>query len=285
MVMLMHAAGMIESLSFALYLSYKGLDFYSVSPPSNLLFGGADLAKYSLDKVFTYIPLVESADGWVVELNNIWIDGVPLGFIADRVRFTTGTFLMLIPEPYYVDFAEALVNVTSCGVFPSGFINCPCPTQAQINHTLTFSLSNQTLSIPPAAYFYQVSPTQSDQLCYFFIGPSSASEIVLGTLFQTQFYMEYDYAGQKVGLARSVDSAPVKQESGRGLIWWGWLMAGFLSVCTGGFVFLLCRILKPKRGRKKRRNQSEDGEMLRTVGPSEAASPAVPEHRNYENVG
>lgn len=157
--MQLHAAGVIEELSFALYLSYAGLGSREVAPPSHLEFGGSDLQKYSQEQDFTYLSLVKPADGWVVELSGVWIDGVEQGFIADRVRFTTGTFLILIPQPSFVSFAEALINVTSCGIFPSGFINCPCPAQSQSTHHLVFSLDNQTIAVPPAAYFYEVTST------------------------------------------------------------------------------------------------------------------------------
>ena len=271
----MFAAGMIEQLSFSLFLSYAGLAHYSVFPLSNVLFGGSDLQTYSIDQTFTYIPLVDNADGWVTPLSSISIDGFEQGFIADRVRFTTGTFLMLIPEQYYVAFISALIDIPSCGVFPSGFVNCPCPEDTQLAHTLTFRMGNVTLEVPPAAYFYQVSTIQIDQICYFFIGYYNASEVLLGTLFQTQFYMEYDYTGQRVGLARAAFSVPIEQSRSSGLRWWGWLMACFLIVCTVCFFVLLCRILKPKRGEKKRKHTSDEGEMLRTVAPSEAVSPRI----------
>jgi hypothetical protein len=273
--MQMFAAGMIEQLSFSLFLSYAGLAHYSVFPPSNVLFGGSDLQTYSIDQTFTYIPLVDNADGWVTPLSSISIDGIAQDFIADRVRFTTSTFLMLIPRQYYLSFASALINITSCGVFPSGYVNCPCPEYTQFEHTLTFRMGNVTLEIPPAAYFYQVNTNQVEDICYFFIGVNNASEVLLGTLFQTQFYMDYDYTGQRVGLARAAFSIPIVQPSSSGLKWWGWLMGSFLIVCTVCFFVLLCRILRPKRGRKKRKHTSDEGEMLRTVVPSEAASPEI----------
>jgi len=104
---------------------------------------------------FAYVPLVEGAQGWVVELDGVWIDGVDMGFVADRVRFTTGTFLMLIPAPHYLSFIQPLINITTCGLFPSQFMDCPC-SQAQLTHNLTLVVGKLRLEVPSAAYFYEV---------------------------------------------------------------------------------------------------------------------------------
>lgn len=154
----MQAAGMIEKLSFSLYVSYTCFRYSEVTPPSNLLFGTSDLVAYSTDSSFAYVPLVEGADGWVVELEGLWIDGKDLGNIATRVRFTTGSLLMSLPHSHYLSFLSNLINITTCGQFPSLIINCPCPTQPLYSRNLTLSLPGLVLEVPPAAYFYEVQP-------------------------------------------------------------------------------------------------------------------------------
>lgn len=105
--------------------------------------------------------------------------------------------------------------------------------------------------------------------CYLLIAEYSGTEIVFGTLFQTQFYMEYDYEKGRIGLARAVQSVPVKENSRKGLLWWGWVMASLLFICTICFFYLLYRLFKPNRKRKLRETSLNEGEMMKSIKKSE----------------
>ena len=106
--------------------------------------------------------------------------------------------------------------------------------------------------------------------CYLLIANYSGTEIVLGTLFQTQFYMEYDYEKGRIGLARAVKSVPVRENSREGLLWWGWVMASLLIICTIGFFYLLYRLFKPNRKQKLRKNSLNEREMLKSIKTTES---------------
>lgn len=155
-VLQLQAAGYISNLTYSVYLSYAGLGHEQVRPPSNVVFGGSRLDVYSSDDEFLYISLVENATGWVVPLEGIWINGVQQPYITNQVRFTTGNFLMLIPENSYMHFINTLLNNTQCGRFPSDYINCPCPDDDK-EYTVTFILDENMVEVPSNAFFYKVS--------------------------------------------------------------------------------------------------------------------------------
>jgi len=89
--------------------------------------------------------------------------------------------------------------------------------------------------------------------CYLFISSIDGDEIVLGILFQTQFYMEYDYEKGRIGLAQAAKGEKIRGNSVKGLRWWGWLMACCLIICTLAFLYLLYQLLVPKRIRKHKK--------------------------------
>lgn len=153
--MQMYYSGRIEKRSFALYFSYTGLDHYEVSLPSSIIFGGSDLYTYSLGGSFVYIPLVTDADGWVVELGEVWINGQLQSVSASQARFSTGTILMFIPDSAYSNFVTALNNNTSCGSFPNHMISCPCSAGAKYP-SIFLELGGVMFQIFPEAYVYQV---------------------------------------------------------------------------------------------------------------------------------
>jgi len=79
--------------------------------------------------------------------------------------------------------------------------------------------------------------------------------------------MEYDYEGQRVGLARAAKSISVQVDTSSELTWWGWLMACVLMICTIAFFYMLFRLFKPNRKRKIRQTPSNEGQMLQSLDP------------------
>jgi hypothetical protein len=154
--MQLYSLNVTQKRSFSLYFSYAGLENYEVSLPSNLQFGTSDLFTYSTDPVFSYIPLVDWADGWVVQLGGVWINEERQETAANQARFSTQTMLMCIPHSAYANFISQLNNSTNCGSFPNHMISCPCSADSEYPN-LTLELGGMVISVSSEAYIYRVS--------------------------------------------------------------------------------------------------------------------------------
>ena len=165
---------------------------------------------------------------------------------------------MLLPEGDYNTTRQRIVGDHICGRFQNGAITCPCPNSQQQYPSITLHFPTFSVQVDQSAYFFKVLLTQSNGICYVLMGPYAGTDLVLGTLFLKQFYVQYDYEKKRVGMARAVLSVIV-DETGKGvqLEWWGWFMLAMLVVA---FVVCLGMVKKVVRGRKgggKKRGERE----------------------------
>ena len=191
-------SGAIESASFAVYIGDNDYDRKSEKIASNVIFGGHDLGKYSLDSSFRYIKLVKTGY-WSVPLDQIKVGNSKIAKKTSIAILDTGTSLLVGPMSDVSEIFEKIKKSAKCKF--DGLLICTCESISELP-VVEFVLDGHSYDINPEEYVIK----EGNQ-CVVLISGAQFGLWILGDVFLRSYYTYYDMDNERVGIARSASAS------------------------------------------------------------------------------
>lgn len=239
--------GIIENTSFSVYIGDCDFSENNEKIRSNVIFGGHDLKKYSIDKSFIYIDIIKTGH-WSIPLNQIKINKSTILDKAILAILDTGTSLILGPTYEITKIFEEIKKILVCTL--DNLLICSCSNINKLP-VIELILDGHSFKLTPEDY---VSKEMND--CIILISEAHSGVWLLGDVFLRKYYTFYDMDNFRVGIARSKRAPKLRQRPSLFITIAFVLLIGF----TLGVIGYLMKkyYLKRKRRLVKRSREIDD---------------------------
>jgi len=195
-------SGQLSELTFAFYLTgdqKKG---------SELIFGGVDKAHYTGD--FTYVDL-NAETYWQVHLKSLKVgnDSILLPAIGTKNAIVDSGTSLLAGPPSDV---KAMMQKLGAKASEEGLYAVDCD-KVKTLPDVTFSLGGSLFSAgtPFSLKVEDMILQKQGNTCLLGVQPSPAPLWILGDVFMRQYYVQFDYAKNRIGIAQSSASSAAQR--------------------------------------------------------------------------
>ena len=202
--------GQLAEATFAFYLGGG-----SNGVKSELLFGGVDDKHYTGD--FTYVNL-NAETYWQVKMKDLKVGGNSVYgmFQTENAIVDSGTSLLAGPKKD----VEAMMEKIGAQLIPQQGLYIVSCSQMSAAPKVTFTLGGGMGPLAPGTDFDlsvedMVLQKQGDE-CLLGVQESPAPLWILGDVFMRKYYVQFDYAKNRMGFAKSVDSAELPIVAAKG---------------------------------------------------------------------
>jgi hypothetical protein len=275
----MYTSIAIEQKSFAVFLNFQ-----EGSEDSNIMFGGYDLAKYSLNTSFNSLP-VTNTGYWSVFLSRVTVGGNSLNITASQALIDTGTSLLALTYNDYVIVMNQIIAsqpVNACSYDRYyGLMYCNCKSGDVSGFlAMTATLGAYDFDITPRMYL-STQLGNGDE-CHVFIQAANLYirgqySWILGDVFIRGYYLNFDMDNMVIGIATGAQSnSPVSSFPLQ--IWEIVAIVICVLIVIGLVVFCIYRI----------RRKPHDGGYILDQGPMnpihDAVSGASPEGKQPNSI-
>lgn len=203
-VQTMADSGVIESASFSVYIGDNDYDRKNEKITSNVIFGGHDIEKYSLDSSFKYIDLIKTGY-WSVPLDQIIVENSKIAKKTSIAILDTGTSLLVGPSSDVSEIFAKIKKNSNCKF--EGFLICTCKSLSELP-VIEFVLDGHSYDINPEEYAIKEGDS-----CIVLISGSQFGLWILGDVFLRSYYTYYDMDNKRVGIARSTSASKPRSNS------------------------------------------------------------------------
>lgn len=200
----MAKSGTIESASFSVYIGDNDYGRKKEKFPSNVIFGGHNLEKYSSDKSFTYINLIKTGY-WSISLEKIKVDNSRITTKSQIAILDTGTSLLIGPSSEVDEIFDRIKENVKCKF--DNLLICTCKDVNQLP-VIEFVLDGHSFYLNPEEY-----TLKDGNQCLVLISTAPFKFWILGDVFLRSYYTLYDMDNEKVGIARSGTASDIKKNS------------------------------------------------------------------------
>ena len=167
----------------------------STSSDSEVTLGGVDTSKFTGDLV--YNNLVPNASHWQISLDDLIVNGSPLGFKDRTANIDTGTSYITIPETDLTTL-NGCINGNIITMKKLKTIEIPC----NMNQALSLKFANVAYKIKTEDLIF---PYQNSCILGFFSTVNSTiSQWIVGDTFLRNVYSVFNISGPTVGFAQLV---------------------------------------------------------------------------------
>ncbi|THH33245.1 hypothetical protein EUX98_g899 [Antrodiella citrinella] len=196
------ASRQLEFPIFSVHLTRQNIE------GSEICFGCFDPRKTTATGSITWVPLV-SKTYWTVAMDGISTQNKTLhtNLLA---AIDTGASLIHLPDSVAADFYDMIPGSHDATAdFGPGFYTFPCATSLEISLSFAgkaFSVNTDDLNIGTVS-------ENSDDCLGGIVGLGEGvppNLAIIGDAFLKSWYSTFDYAGERVGFAPSVNNVPVK---------------------------------------------------------------------------
>ncbi|CAG9325692.1 unnamed protein product [Blepharisma stoltei] len=210
--------GKIKNATFAIFLNDNNFKDFEAKPLSNMIIDGYDLAKYSTEKQFTYINLIQDRGHWEIPCESVAIGKYKLTKKAASAIVDTGTSLIIGPASDVSKLEFYFSLYYDCFATLSWFI-CKCkPTSPYPD--LNFSLKGKKYKVTPNEYLLDI---EYEGYCALLVMGAYIDFWLLGDVFIRNYYVNFDMDQKRIGLATAVKSVVETQASLQSNVWVIWI--------------------------------------------------------------
>ena len=203
----LYEAGAIEAPLFSVFMSDNNYGRDSEKLPSVVVFGSADLKKYSTETKFEYLKVYKELGYWTVGMSDVKFGSRSIMSGYKMAILDTGTSLLIGPGLSVQRLWNQITKTHSCST-NGGLLTCTCSSSSGFPD-LRFHLGGKWFTSSPEFYILK-----ENGQCTILVAAAAGLDFwILGDVFLRQYYTVYDMQNEELGIARSINPGASRSSS------------------------------------------------------------------------